>query len=232
MWVADTDTGQITAELEDFSQPGGARRVLLPVRFSEDNSVLFYSLQPVGLGGAWSAFSGRYDSLFSTSTAGGAVTSIFECATLELFLCLGDFYQLEGQVLGLTYVDDKTKSIVVLNNEGQTLNTLTPGTTYVGYPTYSPQAELVYMAADLSEESINPLASTIYRVAPPVAPAEVVVSDPGLLPIPTYYSDTGLAIGYVASDGMSYGQGVVDMTSYTFQPLSEWPIAILAGVLP
>lgn len=230
-WVAETATGQITAELLDFSEAGEIPHALTPARFSEDSSTFFYAHQPIGIGGAWMSFVGRYDSLYSTPSAGGAITTHFECAEQDLFLCIGDFYVLDGQLANLVYTDDKAGSVIVLTGDGQAMNTLPSDGNYIGYPTFSPTAELVYYTAELSDESILPISATIHRVAPPNAPSEVVVSDPAILLPDRFLDASRLVVGY-APDESAFGNAIVDVWNGTLEPLSEWPTATVVGVLP
>jgi hypothetical protein len=231
LWVAELATGQITAHLPDFTSADEGARSLVPARFSDDGSTLFYTRQPVGIGGSWIAFVGRYDNLFSTPTSGGAVTPIFDCAPLGLFLCLGDFYQLEGQVSTLAYVNDQTHEVVILNGQGDTLNTLPVEAEFVGFPTIGPTAELVFYSATLGESFPNPTQAALHRVAPPTAPAEVVISDPNLL-LPERFLDGGRVVVRYVVEGSTWGTAVVDLMTGTLQPLPQWPDAFSVGVLP
>jgi hypothetical protein len=231
MWVADAATGQISAQVTESIPLDQGARSLVPVRFSPDNSTLFYTRQPVGIGGAWSSFVGRYDNLFSMPVAGGESTPIFDCAEVAELLCLGDFHLVEGQVGTLAYTDGEAGAIVVLSGQGETLNTLPVEANYVGYPTFSPSAELAFYSAELPEDDIFPTAATIHRVAPPTAPAEVSASDANMLLPQRFVNDTQLLVSYTAEDGSS-GVAVVDLVDGSLQHLSEWPSAIVAGVLP
>jgi hypothetical protein len=50
LWVANMETGETTALLTDVTDEGDLRG-LQPIRFSADNSALFYAFQPSGIGG-------------------------------------------------------------------------------------------------------------------------------------------------------------------------------------
>jgi hypothetical protein len=233
LWVAEIATGQITAHLTDFTSLDEGLRYLDPVRFSDDGSTLFYTRRPDGLGGGPWAFFGRYDNLFSTPTTGGAVRPIFDCAPLGLFLCLGDFYQVEGQVATLAYVNDQTHEVVVLNGQGETINTLAVEAEYAGYPILGPTGELVFYSVELAEDGGSAEQAALHRVAPPTAPAEVVVSDPNLL-WPQRFLDGGHVVvshDVIMEDGV-LGLAVVDLMTGSLQPLSAWPDAWVVGVLP
>jgi hypothetical protein len=228
MWVAETATGQITAELLDFSQPGEGPHGLVPVRFSDDNSTIFFARQPIGIGGSWMSFIGRYDSLSSTPTTGGVITEHFNCTAQQLFLCIGDFYVVDGQLANLAYTDPG--SIVVLNGEGEVINTIGSDQGYVGYPTFSPSAELAFYTAEITDQSITPLAASLHRVAPPTAPSEVVISDPNLLLPNTFLDDTRLVTGYIYGEN-NFGNAIVDLSDGSLTSLAQWPNGTVYAIL-
>jgi hypothetical protein len=210
LWIAEMATGQVTAQLEDFSQLSEGLHGLVPVRFSDDDSTLFFARQPIGIGGAWMSFVGRFDNLSSTPTNGGEVTHYFD---------------------NIVYINDQAGEVVVLTGDGQVINSLPADMSYIGYPTFSPTAELVYYTAELTEESILPVAASLHRVAPPTAPAEVVVSNPALLLPDRFIDGTHLVIGYVP-DEFTFGSAVVNLIDGSLTPLSQWPTAMIVAVLP
>jgi hypothetical protein len=229
--VADMATGQITAHLQDFSEPNQGNRSLIPVRFSDDGNTLFYSLQPIGIGGSWIAFTGRYNNLFHTPSAGGVLTPIFDCASLGLFLCIGDFYLVNNQVANLVYTNDQTKEVVVLDGQGQVINTLPVQAEYVGFPMFSPTAELAFYTAALGDNFPSPTTASLYRVAPPTAPAEVAATDPNLV-LPQFFLDgSHLVTSYVMADN-NWGLAVTDILNGSITPLTQWPNGTAVGVLP
>ncbi len=231
LWIAEMATGQVTAQVEDFSQLSEGLHGLVPVRFSDDDSTLFFARQPIGIGGAWMSFVGRFDNLSSTPTNGGEVTHYFDCVQEGLFLCIGDFYLVNGQVANIVYTNDQAGEVVVRTGDGQVINSLPADMSYVGYPTFSPTAELVYYTAELTEESILPVAASLHRVAPPTAPAEVVVSNPALLLPDRFIDGTRLVVGY-APDESTFGNVVVNLMDGSLTPLSQWPTAMIVAVLP
>lgn len=214
------------------SQSQPELRVLQPIRFSADNSVLYYTLAPMGIGGSWIGFTGRYDNLYAAPAAGGSPTLIFDCQELGMMLCLGDFQVYENELLMLAYVDsreDGEGALVLLNGDGQEINRLTPGGNYVGYPTISPAGELVFYSAELSEESLLPQAATLYRVAPPTGPAEVLAIGPQLILPQRFMDDSTLVVGY-AQDEMTWGLALVNMFG-EMQVVEQYPNAVLTDVV-
>lgn len=201
MWVANTDGSEVVSPLGERRSSGGQSRALVPVRLSSDGSTLFYTWQPLGVGGSWSAFSGRYDNLYALRLRTDAPeTAVFDCAEIGLFMCLGDFLEMDGQASLLAYVDGDG-ALVVENGLGDTLNAIAPeGANYVAYPTFHENGEMVFYAAELSDDSLMPAGATIYRVAPPTAPAEALASEPGLLPPRAWLDETRVVVGYAAGE--------------------------------
>ena len=201
MWVANTDGSEVVSPLGEQRSSAEQSRAFVPVRFSDDGSTLFYTWQPLGVGGSWSAFTGRFDNLYSLRLRTDAPASlVFDCAELDLFICLGDFLELDAQASTLAYVDGEG-ALVIRNGLGDTLNTIAPeGANYVSYPTFHRNGELVFYAAELTDDSLLPAAATIYRVAPPTAPAEALASDPGLLPPQDWLDGTRAVVGYAAGE--------------------------------
>lgn len=218
MWVGETTTGDAWTPLPPYlsGDSDGLRRVLTPVRFSDDNSILYYSLTPYGIGGAWNAFAGRYDNLYALrlkSEAGPEL--LFDCSTLGVTLCLGDFFVVDNQASALAYVN-AGGDVVVENGAGDVINTIDVDAGYVAYPTWGPSGELVFYAADIEETDgpPRPSAATIYRVAPPTAPAEALISDPNLLPPQAWLDQSRVVVGYsyLRDDQSHFGAAVLDMS--------------------
>lgn len=234
MWVSSIEGGDVVAPLPELqsAQEDGLSQALVPVRFSEDNSTLYYTIQPIGLGGMWSSFVGRYQNLYTLRLNTEAEpTLIFDCAHHDASLCLGDFYEIQGQVSTLAYVDDK--AVVIVNGQGDVLNTIALDDDYVGFPTFGPGGELVFYGADLSQgpdASILPEQGTLYRVAPPTASPEVLASAQGLL-LPNAWLDAGhVVVGY-SSGGENWGAAVVSLDG-SLSILQSEPNASFAVVLP
>ena len=211
MWVAGTDGSVLVSPLGEQRRSGDRPQGLVPVRFSADGSTLFYAWQPMGVGGSWSAFTGRYDTLYSLRLRTDApATAVFDCAEVDAFLCLGDFLELDAQASLLAYVDGDG-ALVIRNGLGDTLNTITPaGANYVSYPTFHANGELVFYAAELSGDSLLPAAATIFRVAPPTAPAEALASSPSLLLPHAWLDETHVMVGYSQNE-LNWGTAVVGL---------------------
>ena len=228
LWVADIASGEVSLLASHVAE--GESRTLTPVRFSDTGETLVYTLQPIGLGGIWSAFNGRYDNLYTIPVAGGEPTLVYDCAADGLFLCIGDFHMFRDDAPTLVTVDAPAGTVVV-RSAGQVINTLPVDAGYVGFPTFSPTGEFIFYSADLSEEEVLPQAASLHRVAPPIAPAETVISDPQIILPQRFLDDSHLAVGYAGEDD-TWGLALVNIHQGTLQPLPEWPDAALVGVLP
>jgi hypothetical protein len=202
-----------------------------PIRFSADGQTLFFTWQPIGLGGMWNAFNGRYDNLYRVSAAGGELEKIFDCGDLDLFLCAGDF-QDDGTV---AYIDTE-RVIHVLGPDGAEVGTVPTPDDYVGYPTFSPTGDLFYSTALLPAEGTDvvlPAPGFLYRTtAPYTSDPELVASAEGLLTAfmaQPFLDAAHLVASYAESD--MWGSALVG-TNATITPLEPWPNAYLAAVWP
>ena len=212
--IANLETGALFGDVTP--QTDGQPRSLMPIRFDESGQTLFYSLQPYGIGGSWIAFNGRYDNLYAVATDGsGEPELIFDCASKELFLCLGDFFTVDSAVTGLAYVDAQASTVVVENGEGEVLNTLAVAEEYVGYPTWGPGGELVFYSADLAEVTDGPPAPAmghLHRVAPHTAPAETLLSDPALVLPVGFLDDSRVVVNWFGEpETQAWGLALIGM---------------------
>ncbi len=212
LYIADLESGQqlnsVTPEANE------APRAFQPIRFSDDGSILYYALQPYGIGGRWTSFNGRYDNLYALPTAGtGDPELIFDCGELGFGLCLGDFTVLDNVVTSVAYVNQQANAIVVQNNSGDVLNTFEGEGDYIGYPTFSASGEFIYYTADITEDpdAINPATmGRLHRSAPVIFPAETLVADPNLLLPLRFFDDSHIIVQWFAEDG-SNGLALIGM---------------------
>ncbi|MGW8319880.1 MAG: hypothetical protein ACWGPS_11585 [Candidatus Promineifilaceae bacterium] len=233
MWVASMDGSDVVMPLPPLvTESGGPSRAITPVRFSADNSTLYFAYQPMGLGGAWSSFVGRYDNLYALRLNSEAEPALlYDCQDDFIVLCIGDFYEVENQMANLAYVTDK--NVVIINGQGDVVNTLTVNHDYVGFPTFGPGAELIFYGADLDQSpdaQLQPETAAIYRVAPPTAPYEMLLSAPELLLPQSWLDGSHVVISYYHSDGDYWGAAVVGLDG-SLQVLESEPYPTFVGVL-
>ena len=228
LWVGNPDGGEPVTILEDA--PGGELRILDPIRFSSDGTTLFFSWEPIGLGGMWASFNGRSDNLYRVPVTGGEPEKIFDCADMELFLCIGDFLD-DGTV---TYTDAE-RSIHVVGPGGVEMATIPTAGDYAGYPTFTPTDDLIYSEAVVPTEVDTPLPApgTIYRVAAPYTGAPTVVATANGLLVSymnrPFLDDDTLVVAY--QEGEMWGSALLNMAG-DITPLEPWPNAYLAAVWP
>lgn len=167
LWLAGTDGEGQTQLLSGW--PAAENRFVIPLRFSADGETLYISLQPIGVGGSWVSFSGRFDSLYAIPTSGEQPVEIFQCPAGSL-LCIGDFSG-DGEDLRIAYTDSAGKTIHVLAAGSEGSNQFSfPEADYLGYPSFGPGGELAFYVATIGEHADGypiPQSGTIYLVPPP-----------------------------------------------------------------
>lgn len=227
LWIGDGAGDNPVVIYTDAN--GGPNHIISPIRFSADGQTLFFTWEPIGLGGAWSAFNGRYDNLYRVPAAGGEPVKVFDCADAELFLCLGDFRD-DGTV---AYIDTN-KTIHVNGPDGAEMAAIPSAADYAGYPTFSPAGDLYYSEAMLEENTESlplPEPGTVYRVAAPYTdPPAVVASADGLLV--SAMRDVFLDAEHVAVNASAddlWGMEVLDAAGQLTR-LEPWPNAYLAAI--
>jgi hypothetical protein len=234
LFVANVDGSGMDAPLLGLDTQTFADRAVVPVRFSADNRTLFYTLQPLYGDGPWNSFTGRYDNLYALPLDGNTVDAsqiqpLFDCADHGLFLCLGDFAESEGQLTALAYVD-ANNALVIHNGAGTNLNVIALDADYVGFPTFGPGGELVFYSAEFGPDPLRPAPGTIYRVAPPTAPHEIVASAEGLLMPQAWLDATHVVAGYSGQPDV-WGTAIVGLDG-SLQVLQEEPNASFIAVIP
>jgi hypothetical protein len=200
LWLAYLDGSNQVTLLDQAQLPG---RYAEPVRFSSDNTLLYYALQPDALGGAWSSFSGRYDNLYQAPTSGGESSLIFACPEGESASCIGDIAP-DGSALAYAQAD---KKIVILSSTGQRLATLTPpALDFVGSPIFGPTGTLAFVSATLTQadEQSWPQANpgVISVIAPPyTGPVTTLLSGPNITTAWDWLDENRLIFGVLAENG-------------------------------
>lgn len=230
LWTAqagDEEPRRLLQRETAFDDPWGDRP-LYPLRFSADNQTLYFTWAPIGLGGMWTGFYGRYDNLLTLATDGSAAegTLIFDCAGVSEFLCLGDF--MPEEALAYTVWSDDWR-IEISDWSGQSLQSITlEGVGHAGYPTFSPAGMLAYTGAQLAEQ--YPDQTTVYLVAQPLAGnPESVYQAPGIEMLWSWLNDAFLVANSVEPD-RSTQTSVIRLDGLQLGEVQTYPHFYVASV--
>lgn len=228
LWVANIDGSNQVALLEQVENDD--TRYVEPVRFTQDNSTLFYALQPDGIGGTIFNFSGRFDNLYRVSTAGGESELLYDCSTDGNLLCIGDISP-DGSTL--TYTQPDSGVVQVMGSAGSLVNTITPpATDYIGPAIFGPTGNLAIISATLvqpdQEESLpQPTPGYISLVEPPyTGEPRTLLSNDGVATLWEWLDDHRLAYGNIDETG-SIGTSIVTIEGQSTQLSPNFPLAVL-----
>lgn len=165
LWAADMD-GLNLRQLRDHRDNGG-NSYYDPIRFTAEGRLL-YAHQPLGLGGRWNGFVGRYQNLYQLDLNGDEPELIFAC---DWLLCLGDV-SADGRYL--VYTDPTARVIHLVTWAGDLVQSITPpGQAYAGYPTFADDGRLFFTSADF-DASFNTVPGYLSVLSPPYnGPAEI-----------------------------------------------------------
>jgi dipeptidyl aminopeptidase/acylaminoacyl peptidase len=224
LWAANIDgSGQVTLQEQVENTQ---KRFLQPVRFSSDNSELFYASQPDELG---FDFSGRYDNIYSIPVVGGEPQLIFACQTAQNPICIGDITP-DGSVLAYTQRD--TGEVKVMNRDGNLLGSFTPlATDYVGSAVFGPTGKLAFVSATLSEsgeDDVLPLPSPGYisLVEPPYSNEARILLTDGVITLWEWVDDNRLAYGSIDENG-NVGTSIVTIDGQVIELSPTYALAVL-----
>lgn len=224
LWIANRDGSNQVTVLTEAEQAG---HFIEPIRFSADSNSLYYAWQPSGLGGAWSSFSGRYDSVYRVAAAGGESQQLFTCPQNEVMLCIGDVSP-QGV---LAYIQPD-KTVVVQGSEGQTLATITPpGSDYIGAPVFGPTGNLALISATLSQDNTEswpqPNPGIISLLSPPyTGELKTLVSDKNVINAWDWLDENRLVFGVLDESGNT-GTDLVTLEGQRVKLSPNFALAIL-----
>ncbi|GAB4435367.1 MAG: hypothetical protein Fur0044_32620 [Anaerolineae bacterium] len=223
LWVAGMDGSNQIALLEGVEQP---LSYVEPIRFSADQSTLYYALQPDGLGGAMFSFSGRYNSVYSLPVSGGEPRPIFACPEGQA-ICIGDISP-DGV---LAYVQ-AGQGVTVLGSDGQPLVTITsPATDFIGSPVFGPSGNLAFVSATLAQaneqELPRPNPGVISLVTPPyTGEVKTLVSDNSVTMAWEWLDENRLLYGTM-DEAANLGTAVVTLEGQTRSLSPNFALAVL-----
>ena len=213
LWTANVDGSAQVQLLDDYGFHDNRR--VLPLRFSRDGSYLYFALQPTGLGGIWTSYTGRYDSIYELTLAGGEPARLFDCQKYALFLCLGDF-RIEEQLL--VYTDIRNEQINVITWQGAVVNSYTPTIeSFFGFPTFGPDGVLLLYAAAVTDDDLVPHPGTLNLAVPDTSEVTMLLEQEGLM-LPITWLDERHIL--VLHSGHRLGGMAVITTDGTSSPLT------------
>lgn len=227
LWAANIDgSGQVTLLEEMENQEF---RYLEPVRFSDTGDVLFYALQPDGLGGTIVDFSGRYDTVYSIPTTGGEPQLIFACELEENPLCINDI-SADGSVLAVGQPADKV--IQLIGPAGGLINTIpAPSTDYIGQAIFGPGGNLAFLSATFTStgeaELARPNPGIISMIEPPyTGEARILLTDNTVAAIWDWLDENRLVYGPINEAG-DIGTGLITLDGGLTQVSPSFALAVL-----
>jgi hypothetical protein len=226
LWVANIDgSGQVTL-MEQVENT--EKRYLEPVKFSPDNSELFYALQPDGLEGSIK-ISGRYHSVYSISVTGGQSQLIFACPTTEAPICIGDLAP-DGNTL--VYTQPDVGEVRVIRRDDGLINTLTPpARDYLGPAVFGPTGTLAFVSATLAQTTSEglPLPSPghISLIEPPyTSQPHTLLTDNSVATVWEWLDETRLAYGSIDEFG-NVGTAIATADGQMIELSPNYALAVL-----
>jgi hypothetical protein len=205
------------------------RRYVEPVRFSQDNTVLFYAMQPDGLGGMIFSFSGRYDTMYRLPLVEGVAELIYACPQDQQSICIGDV-SADGNFLAIARHGQGM--VEVLDSSGNQVSTLTPPTTdYVGWPVFSPGGKLAFVSVTLAQENDQapprPNPGYVSVVEPPyTGQPQTIFSDNSVATVWEWLDETRLSYGSM-DDAGNIGTAVVTIEGQQTILSPNYALAVL-----
>ncbi len=227
LWVADIDGTNQVALLEQVENKEA--RYVEPIRFAQDNSTLFYALQPDGLGGSIFSFSGRYDSLYSLPAVGGQPQLLYACSPEENPICIGDVSP-DGRTLAYTQPGEGV--VQVMSSDGNLINTFpAPTTDYVGRAVFGPTGTLAFVSATLSqagnEELPRPNPGYISLIEPPyTGQLQTLLTDNKVAALWEWLDENRLAYGAMDETG-NIGTAIVTIDGQSIELSANYALAVL-----
>lgn len=146
--------------------------IIQPLRFVDDSD-LFFAVQPDGKGGSWNSSTGRYSNLYQMSMSRGDTTLVYKCPVDDYSDCIGD---ISADSAYFAVTKREADEITVFRMDGTPVATYSgPGQDYIGFPTFSPTGDLVFMSADVAEDQITIEQAYMSLVAKPYKKAAITL---------------------------------------------------------
>ena len=147
--------------------------MIQPLRFVDDSD-LFFTVQPAGRGGSWNSSTGQYSNLYQMSMSDGEPTLVYECPVDDYSsFCIGD---ISADSAYFAVTKREADEITVFQMDGTPAATYSgPGQDYIGFPTFSPTGDLVFMSADVAEDQITIEQAYMSHVTKPYEKAAITL---------------------------------------------------------
>jgi len=230
MWLANLyGSGQETIIEEVVNSE---QRYVEPVRFEAASERLFYAWQPDALSGTIFSYGGRYDNLYAFSAGQTEGQLLFDCATVETQLCIGD---IAPDGLSLVYTDPTQGAVNLFNfDNGQVTHTFTPPATdvnYVGPAIFNASGTLAFISGALTEPDEEGFQTTspgyISLVTPPYTDdPELLLEGDNISAVWDWVTDDQLSYGQMDEE-RNIGTSIVTLAGQTTDLSSAFPLAVL-----
>jgi len=223
LWVANIDGTNQIAIIDQVENSD--MRFVSPIRFSPNDDVLYYTLQP-DIGGP--IYSGRFDTVYRVSTAGGEAQLLYACSE-ENPVCVGGLSP-NGDTL--TVVQPNEGSIQILNSNGGVINSLPlPAVDYVERTAFGSNGNLAFISATLSQSDENapPLPSPGYIsfIAPPyTGEAQILLSNNNIGTLRGWLDENRLVFGSIDQEG-NLGTSIVTIDGQVTELLPNVAIGVM-----
>jgi hypothetical protein len=147
--------------------------MIQPLRFVDDSDLLFTVL-PDSIGGSWNTSTGRYSNLYQKSLSRGDIALVYECSEDDYSsFCIGDI-SADNAYFAVT--NREAGEITVFRMDGTPVATHSGlGQDYIGFPTFSPTGDLVFMSADIAEDQITIEQAYMSLAAKPYEKAAIIL---------------------------------------------------------
>ncbi len=147
--------------------------IIHPLRFL-DESELLVTIEPDGRGGSWNAQTGRYSNLYQISISTAENDLIYECPADDLSsFCIG---AISADSAYFAVTKREAGEITLFHMDGTPVGTyFGPGQDYIGFPTFGPTGDFVFMTADVAEDQITIEQAFMSLVTKPYETAAIIL---------------------------------------------------------
>lgn len=147
--------------------------IIHPLRFLDESELLF-TIEPDGRGGSWNAQTGRYSNLYQISISTAENDLIYECPADDFSsFCIGD---ISADSAYFAVTKREAGEITLFHMDGTPVGTYSgPGQDYIGFPTFGPTGDFVFMTADVAGDQITIEQAFMSLVTKPYETAAIIL---------------------------------------------------------